>query len=153
MNTVSKEAALWQEEIGNVLMSRSKILSKLLLNRYLLSQFSVSSFKELAAELKKPAFEEIDNEGVTGFYKQIVSQLGTKCKIPQEKLAEYDLNIVAHLKKINERRMNRFPSNTFNTSRCFLLVLPDNYFNNRQGLLDGLNEVLPISTSSTPMIS
>ena len=47
--------------------SQLKFYQKLLLNRYLLSQFSVSSFKELAAELKKPAFEEIDNEGVTGF--------------------------------------------------------------------------------------
>ena len=51
-----------------------KFYQKLLLNRYLLNQFGVLSFKELAAELKKPAFEEIDNEGVTGFYKQIISQ-------------------------------------------------------------------------------
>ena len=123
--------------------SQLKFYQKLLLNRYLLSQFSVSSFKELAAELKKPAFEEIDNEGVTGFYKQIVSQLGTKCKIPQEKLAEYDFNIVAHLKKINERRDEPLSLKYFQyLSLLFVEYYLDNYFNNRQGLLDGLNELV-----------
>ncbi len=120
-----------------------KFYQKLLLNRYLLKQFGVSSFKELATELKKPAFEEIDNEGVTGFYKQIVSQFGTKCKIPQEKLAEFDLNIVAHLRKINERRDEPLTLKYFQyLSLLFVEYYLDGYFNNRQGLLDGLNELV-----------
>jgi hypothetical protein len=97
----------------------------------------------LATELKKPAFEEIDNEGVTGFYKQIVSQFSTKCKISQEKLAEYDLNIVAHLRKINERRDEPLSLKYFQyLSLLFVEYYLDSYFNNRQGLLEGLNELV-----------
>jgi len=117
-----------------------KFHQKLLLNRYMLGRFGVSNFTELAEILKNPALEEIDDEGVTGFYKQISSVLGAKCRITREKLAEYDLNIVAHLAKINEKRDEPLSLKYYQyLSLLFVEYYLDNYFNNRQGLLDGLN--------------
>lgn len=117
-----------------------KFYQKLLLNRYLLKQFGVSRFQDLAADLKKPALEEIDNEGVTGFFKQMVLNLGPRLKLPQEKLAEYDLNIVSHLRRINERRDEPLSLKYFQyLSLLFVEYYLDHYFNHRQALLDDLN--------------
>ena len=46
-----------------------KFYQKLILNRYLLSQFGVDNLRDLSANMKKPSLEEIDGEGVTGFFK------------------------------------------------------------------------------------
>ena len=81
-----------------------KFYQKLILNRYLLSQFGVDKLSDLAVNMKKPSLEEIDGEGVTGFYKQLITQFGGKCSISEETLARYDLNIVSHMRKINDKR-------------------------------------------------
>jgi hypothetical protein len=52
-----------------------KFYQKLILNRYLLAQFGVDKLSDLAVNMKKPSLEEIDGEGMTGFYKQIIASL------------------------------------------------------------------------------
>ena len=117
-----------------------KFYQKLILNRYLLAQFGVSDLHELSVNMKKPSLEEIDGEGITGFYKQLITQFGGKCAISEDTLARYDLNIVSHMRKINERRFDPLVLKYFQyLSLLFVEYYLDEYFNNRQGLIDDLN--------------
>ena len=117
-----------------------KFYQKLILNRYLLAQFGVSDLRELSVNMKKPSLEEVDGEGITGFYKQLITQFEGKCAISEDKLARYDLNIVSHMRKINERRFDPLVLKYFQyLSLLFVEFYLDEYFNNRQGLIDGLN--------------
>ncbi|MGI6497287.1 MAG: DEAD/DEAH box helicase family protein [Oscillospiraceae bacterium] len=117
-----------------------KFYQKLILNRYLLAQFGVDNLRELSANMKKPSLEEIDGEGVTGFYKQLITQFGGKFAISEESLARYDLNIVSHMRKINDKRDEPMVLKYFQyLSLLFVEYYLDEYFNNRQGLIDGLN--------------
>lgn len=117
-----------------------KFYQKLILNRYLLAQFGVDSLRDLAVNMKKPSMEEIDGEGITGFYKQLIIHFAGKCAISEDKLASYDLNIVSHMRKINDRRTEPMVLKYFQyLSLLFVEYYLDEYLNNRQGLLDGLN--------------
>ena len=120
-----------------------KFYQKLILNRYILAQFGVSTLKELSLDMKKPSLEEIDGEGVTGFHKHLIAQFGGKCAISEESLARYDLNIVSHMRKINDNRDEPMVLKYFQyLSLLFVEYYLDQYFNNRQGLIDGLNAYL-----------
>jgi hypothetical protein len=119
---------------------RLKFYQKLILNQYLLAQFGVSDLRELSANMKRPLLEEMDGEGVTGFYKKLVAQFGGKCAISEETLARYDLNIVSHMRKINDKRVEPMVLKYFQyLSLLFVEYYLDEYFNDRQGLIDGLN--------------
>lgn len=120
-----------------------KFYQKLILNRYLLAQFGVEKLSDLAVNMKKPSLEEIDGEGVTGFYKQLIAQFGGKCAISEEALARYDLNIVSHMRKINDKRTEPLVLKYFQyLSLLFVEYYLDEYFNNRRGFIDGLNAYL-----------
>ncbi|MFA5498904.1 MAG: DEAD/DEAH box helicase family protein [Candidatus Cloacimonadia bacterium] len=117
-----------------------KFYQKLILNRFLLTQFGVDDLQMLSKDMKKPSLEEIDSEGVTGFYKQLITQFGGTCTIREETLARYDLNIVSHMRKINEKRDEPIALKYFQyLSLLFIEYYLDEYFNNRQELLDALN--------------
>lgn len=120
-----------------------KFYQKLILNRYILDQFGVSTLKELSLNMKKPSLEEIDDEGVTGFHKQLIAQFGGKCAISEDSLARYDLNIVSHMRKINDNRDEPMVLKYFQyLSLLFVEYYLDQYFNNREALIDGLNAYL-----------
>ncbi len=120
-----------------------KFYQKLILNRYILAQFGVSTLKDLSLNMKKPSLEEIDDEGVTGFHKQLIAQFGGKCAISEESLARYDLNIVSHMRKINDNRDEPMVLKYFQyLSLLFVEYYLDQYFNNREALIDGLNTYL-----------
>lgn len=120
-----------------------KFYQKLILNRYMLAQFGVSTLKELSINMKKPSLEEIDDEGVTGFHKQLIADFGGKCAISEETLARYDLNIVSHMRKINDNRDEPMVLKYFQyLSLLFVEYYLDQYFNNREALIDGLNTYL-----------
>lgn len=114
---------------------------KLVLNRFLLKQFGATDFKDLSSNMKAPSLEEIDGEGVTGFYKHLIRMFGEKSAISETKLAEYDLNIVSHLNKINEKRDTKIALKYFQyLSLVFVEYYLDQYFNNKSELLVTLNE-------------
>ena len=118
-----------------------KFHQKLILNKWILSQFGASSLIELSVNMKNPSLEEIDDEGVTGFHKQLVLLFGDKCLLSKENLARYDLNIVSHIRKINEKRDEPFTLKYFQyLSLLFIEVYLDSYFNDRQRLLESLNK-------------
>lgn len=118
-----------------------KFYQKLILNRWLFGKFGAANFKELSANMKTTSFEEVDSEGVTGFHKQLIALFGDKCMVSNDKLARYDLNIVSHMKKINEKRDEPLVLKYFQyLSLLFVEHYLDEYFNDRQYLLDSLNE-------------
>lgn len=116
------------------------LFQKLVLNQYLLLQFGAENFKDLSANMKGPSLEEIDSEGVTGFYKHLIRMFGEYSTIPEIKLAEYDLNIVSHVNKINEKRENKIALKYFQyLSLVFVEYYLDQFFNSKAALLNGLN--------------
>ena len=123
-----------------------KFNEKLVLNQFLLiqfgaKQFDTKAFKTLSANLKSPELEMIDDEGMTGFYTKLVAQIGNHCTMSLEKLAQYDLNIVAHLRRINDKRENKIQLKYFQyLALLFTEYYLDEYFNNRENLLKQLNE-------------
>lgn len=113
---------------------------KLVLNQYLLRQFGVETFKELSQQMQAPRYEAIDSEGVSGFYKRLISEYHDTLKISEERIAQYDLNIVSHTRKINEKRDEKVIFKYFQyLSLLFVEYYLDEYFNNRDGLLAALN--------------
>ena len=113
---------------------------KLVLNQYVLRQFGVEKFAELSRQFRSPRYETIDSEGVSGFYKRLISEYHDTLKISEERLAQYDLNIISHTRKINERRDEKITLKYFQyLSLLFTEYYLDEYFNNRQGLLESLN--------------
>lgn len=76
----------------------------LVINKYLLSLFGASEFKELQTRIANSR-TEINSEGKTYFYRDIVSYSGVNSeKLPEEKLSKYDRNIVDYTNKISFRR-------------------------------------------------
>lgn len=113
---------------------------KLVLNQYLLRQFGVEKFDELARAMKAPQYEIIDREGVSGFHKRLISEFYDTLKISEERIAQYDLNIISHTRKINEKRDEKITLKYFQyLALLFTEYYLDEYFNNLQGLLNGLN--------------
>lgn len=120
-----------------------KFYQKLILNQYILAQFGVENLQELSANMKYPSLEEIDGEGVSGFYKQLILQFGDRCAISEEALSRYDLNIISHMKEINKNRSEKMVLKYFQyLSLLFIEYYLDEYFNNCSGLIDGLNAYL-----------
>ncbi|MFX4263156.1 DEAD/DEAH box helicase family protein [Pelotomaculum propionicicum] len=113
---------------------------KLVLNQYLLRQFGVESFQEMSRQMKSPKYETVDSEGVSGFYKRLVSEYHDTLRISEDRIAQYDLNIVGHTRKINEKRDEKITLKYFQyLSLLFVEYYLDEYFNNRNGLLASLN--------------
>ena len=128
-----------------------KFYQKLALNRYLLEQFGAESFQVLSAKMRSPFLEEIDSEGVTGFLKQYMLAFGDKTRIDAARLAAYDWNIVSHLGKINDRRDEKIKLKYFQyLSLLFVEHYLDEYFGNRRGLLDGLNNSVELFNAAHP---
>lgn len=74
-----------------------KFNEKLVLNAYLLSLFGVSSFEELAKDLKDSRLEALDENDNSLFYHELKDKLiSTHKVISDDKLLEYDENIVRH---------------------------------------------------------
>ncbi len=123
--------------------SNLKFYQKLVLNRYLLKQFGAEDFKDLASSLKNPKLEEIDEEGVTGFYHELIKIFSDKTSISITKLSEYDLNIVSHLRKINDNRNEKLNLKYFQyLTLLFTEYYLDCYFNDKDVLLTALNNYI-----------
>lgn len=120
-----------------------KFYQKLVLNRYLLKVFGAEKFDDIAQTLRKPIFENILNDGSTGFYKQFLKCFSDKMLIDDLKLQQYDLNIVAHLNAINEKRSQKIKLKYFQyLTLLFVEYYLDMYFNDRVRLLSDLNDFL-----------
>jgi len=120
----------------------ANIEKHLVVNKYLLSLFGVSEFKELQTELAN-AETGVDSEGKTYFSRRIISYSGiNREKLPEEKLSEYDRNIVYYTNKISFRR-DKINLKYFQyLAVLFSEIIFDNLKHRKQDFLYELNEFI-----------
>lgn len=111
----------------------------LILNKYLLSLFGVSEFRDLQEKLRD-AQVGTDSEGRTHFINVLASFEGLK--VPEELLLKYDENIQSYVKKINYRRGN-FNLKYFQyLAILFTEIVLDSLKNRKVEFIRELNEFL-----------
>ena len=76
---------------------------KLVLNQYVLRQFGIQTFAEFSRQMTQKC-EYPGSEGMSAFYKQLVFKYHDMLKISKDRIAQYDVNIMSHLRKINKNR-------------------------------------------------
>ena len=78
--------------------------NKLVLNKYLLSQFGVLGFEALAQDLKSSQLEGYNEEGNTKYLNSLINRLFDSEKLTAAMLQEYDENIVRFTHEISQDR-------------------------------------------------
>lgn len=112
-------------------------MDKLVLNSYLLSLFGVDSFEELAKDLKDSRLEELDENDNSLFYHELKDKLIASAKIiSDDKLLEYDENIVRHTKAMGRDIKWKYFQYL---SLLFIEIYIDKYFDDKEQLLEDLN--------------
>jgi len=114
-----------------------KFNEKLVLNSYLLSLFGVGSFEELAKDLKENRLEALDENENSLFYHELKDKLVSTHKIiSDDKLQEYDENIVRHTKTMGRGIKWKYFQYL---SLLFIEIYLDKYFDDKEQLLEELN--------------
>ena len=117
-----------------------KFNEKLVLNSYLLSLFGVDSFEDLAKDLKASRLEELDENDNSLFYHELKDKLISTHKIiSDDKLQEYDENIVRHTKTMGRGIKWKYFQYL---SLLFVEIYLDKYFEDKEQLLEDLNNYL-----------
>lgn len=120
---------------------------QLVLNHWMMKFFQGGSLQALKLRLGEDRHEGIDEDGQTGFFHELQHTLFNVDLVSEHDLRRYDLNIVQHWNAITVQR-NKLEGTVLNMkyfqylSLLFTEIYLDWYFNNRQQLLDGLNEEL-----------
>jgi hypothetical protein len=128
-------------------MAKRSFHQELVLNQYMMGFFKGGNLAALKDRLGEDRHEGIDEDGQTGFFHELQHTLFQVDEISQQDLRRYDLNIVRHWNAITERR-NKLEGTVLNMkyfqylSLLFTEIYLDRYFNQRQQLLNGLNESL-----------
>ncbi len=114
-----------------------KFNEKLVLNSYLLSLFGVGSFEELAKDLKSSRLEALDENDTSLFFHSLKDKLVSTHKIiSDDKLLEYDENIVRHTKTMGRGIKWKYFQYL---SLLFVEIYLDRYFEDKEQLLRELN--------------
>ncbi|MCC6922895.1 MAG: DEAD/DEAH box helicase family protein [Nitrosomonas sp.] len=125
-------------------MSRS-FHQELVLNHYMLRLFNCSNLNAIKDRLGEDRHEGIVEDGQSGFFHALQHSLFQTDSITPQDLRRYDLNIVQHWNTITRQR-NKQEGTVLNMkyfqylSLLFTEIYLDRYFNQRQRLLDDLNE-------------
>ena len=113
-----------------------------MLHKYILSLFGCKDLEALSRDLKDPALEGVDDEGVSHLY-YMLKQHQYDLHIPQEKLFEYDQNIVRHTNEINEKRHEKIVWKYYQyLALLFTEIYLDSYFADREQLRQSINTFL-----------
>ena len=113
--------------------------NKIVLSKYLLSQFKVLGFEALARDLKSSHLEGYNEEGNTKYLAALINRLFDNEHLTKEMLQEYDENIVRHTKAISDKRPNQLKWKYFQyLSLLFTEIYLEKYFNNPTSLLQSL---------------
>ena len=84
----------------------TRLQEALVLHKFILKLFGCNDLEGLSRDLKDPALEGVDDEGVSKLYHAMKSRLFHD-NIGSDKLLEYDRNIVRHTNEINEHRREK----------------------------------------------
>jgi hypothetical protein len=126
-------------------MGKRSFHQELVLNHWVMGFFKGGTLHVLKNRLGEDRHEGIDEDGQTGFFHELHQNLFEVDRISEQELRRYDLNIVQHWNAITEQR-NKIEGTVLNMkyfqylSLLFTEIYLDWYFNQRQQLLDGLNE-------------
>ena len=118
---------------------------ELVLNQWMMSYFKGGTLHALKERLGEDRHVGIDEDGQTGFFHELHQNLFDVDLISEQESRRYDLNIVRHWNAITEQR-NKAEGTVLNMkyfqylSLLFTEIYLDWYFNQRQQLLDGLND-------------
>ncbi len=111
---------------------------RLVLNRFLCHQLGCEDFKSLREKLRDQR-EDWDEDGHSHFF-HVLRGIGG-LKISEDKLAEYDLRIKAHVERMNRFRQPAVQLKYFQyLAVLFTEIYLDRLFNEREQLLADLNE-------------
>jgi hypothetical protein len=118
-----------------------KVEKYLILNKYLLSLFGITDFKELQQKLKDTK-EGVDTDGRSFFLYPLLSSFPDK-KISDSDLIRYDSNIQKYVEKINYRREDKVVLKYFQyLAVLFTEIVLDNIKNRKLEFINGINEFL-----------
>jgi len=121
---------------------RVKFEHRLALTNWMLDLFDVSTFEDLAKDMRRPMFEGFGEDGVSHFY-HCLKLLFDRPDLPHDMLLAYDENIVRHWKAITEGRnadgQRLYPKYFQYLCLLFTEVYLDRYFRNPDKLLADLN--------------
>lgn len=129
---------------------------KLVLNRWVLSLFGVSSFESLTRNLKGSELEDFDQDNISRFYRALCLHIPTykRPHLPDDLLLAYDQNIVRHWKRITERRNHAgsslYPKYFQYLALLFTEIYLDRYFHDADNLLAKLNKHVEDFNSKAP---
>ena len=120
----------------------ARLQEALVLHKYILSLLGCKDLEALSRDLKDPALEGVDDEGVSRMY-YVLKQHLYALHIAQEKLFEYDQNIVRHTNEINEKRPEKIQWKYYQyLALLFTEIYLDRYFADREQLRQSINTFL-----------
>ena len=121
----------------------ARLQDALVLFKYLLKLLGCNDLDALSHDLKDPAIEGIDDEGVSRIYYTLKQHLHGSQYVTQEMLFEYDQNIVRYTNEINERRTDTIVWKYFQyLALLFTEIYLDRYFANKDLLRNNINAFL-----------
>ncbi len=110
----------------------------LVLHKYILHLFGCKDLEALSHDLKDLALEGVDDEGTSHIFYTLKMHKHDD-GITEEKLYEYDRNIVQHTKEINERREEKIKWKYYQyLALLFTEIYLDRFFSDKQRLLDDI---------------
>lgn len=131
--------------------------NKLVLNQWLISLFgidplqeqrvngrTVRPFHKLVEPIKDPRMEGLDASNLHHFFHNLVAgSLFPTAQLDQMQLLRYEENIVRHTQHINAKRQRPITWKYYQwLTLLFTEIYLDKYFNDRAGLLAGLNDFI-----------
>ena len=120
----------------------ARLQEALVLHKYILHLLGCKDLEALSQDLKDPALEGVDDEGTSRIFYALKMHM-YDYEITEEKLYEYDRNIVKHTKEINERREEKITWKYYQyLALLFTEIYLDRYFSDKQCLLDDINTFL-----------
>lgn len=121
----------------------TKLKDALVLNRFVLSLFGVTSLEALSENLKDLALEGYDANNVSHFHHTLLARLYANPALPAATLLGYDQNIYAHTRRISESRAEPIRWKYFQyLTLLFTEIYLDRYFASPETLRDDLNAFL-----------
>ena len=121
----------------------AKLQEALVLFKYILNLFGCKDLAAISENLKDPALEGTDDEGVSRLFHALKLHLYTEVGIENEELLEYDHHIVRFTKEINENRREKITWKYYQyLALLFTEIYLDRYFSAKTRLLEDINRFL-----------
>ena len=120
----------------------ARLQEALVLHKYILKLFGCNDLEALSRDLKDPALEGVDDDGVSKLYHAMQAHMYHDT-IGTEILLEYDRNIVRHTREINEHRREKIQWKYFQyLALLFTEIYLDRFFADKAKLLEDINDFL-----------